>query len=50
MTQAKEPRQPNYGCDSRCVEDFVDCMTTSGQEDDPICKTRQQNCIDECPL
>lgn len=46
----KEKREHDFGCDSRCVDDYVECMTKDNEEDDPICKTRQHNCMEECPL
>ena len=48
MKKAKKDRKTDYGCDSRCVIEYVECIE---QEDGAsICKTREQNCFDECPL
>ena len=50
MSQSQHQHRPNYGCDSQCVNEFVECMTDDYQKDDPMCKTRQDACIEECPL
>jgi len=44
----KKVRKPDYGCDSRCVCEYVECA----QKEDgaSICKTREQNFLNECPL
>ena len=48
MEKGKEVRKPDYGCDSRCVSEFVECIEKEGGAS--ICKTREQNCLAECPL
>jgi hypothetical protein len=41
-------RKIDYGCDSRCVYEYAECIN---KEDGAfICKTRERNCFDECPL
>ena len=50
MSQTSKHRDPGYSCDSQCVDEFVECMTDDYQKDDPMCKTRQEACIEECPL
>lgn len=48
MKKGKNIRKPDYGCDSRCVQEFIDCIDEEGGAS--ICKTRERNCLDECPL
>ena len=48
MTESKKIRTPDYGCNNRCVLEYVDCVE---QEDGAsICKTRERNCLEECSL
>lgn len=48
MKKSKKNRNPDYGCDNRCVLEYVECVE---QEDGAsICKTRERNCLEECPL
>jgi hypothetical protein len=46
--EREEGSMEGYECDSRCVYDYVDCMDEEGEAS--ICKTRERNCFDECPL
>jgi hypothetical protein len=48
MTDTSRSSEPDYGCDSRCVKEFVACMDAEGEA--LICKTRERNCLAECPL
>ena len=48
MKKDKKVRKPDYGCDSRCVSEYVECIEKEGGAS--ICKTREQNCLSECPL
>jgi len=48
MKEGKPVPQPNYGCDIRRVNEYVECIE---QEDGAsICRTRERNCLDECRL
>jgi hypothetical protein len=48
IEQGNTISQPDYACDSRCVNDFVECIE---QEDGAsICRTRERNCLEECRL
>ncbi len=48
MSKRETIRNPDYRCDSRCVLDYVECVEK--EDGAAICKTREQNCLDECPL
>jgi hypothetical protein len=48
MEESKKFDKVDYGCESRCVEEFVECIET--EEGASICKTREHNCFDECKL
>ncbi len=48
MNKNKKKSKPDYGCDSRCVSEFVECM--ENENGAAICKTRQRNCFGECTL
>ena len=48
MEESKESHKVDYGCESRCAEEFVECIETEGGAS--ICKTRESNCYDECSL
>jgi len=48
MEKSKKASKPDYGCDSRCVIEYVDCIEK--EDGASICRTREQNCFDECPL
>ncbi len=48
MDDNKKPRPVDFGCDSRCIEEYVKCMET--EEGASICKTRERNCFEECSL
>jgi len=48
MEESKKSHKVDYGCESRCVEEFVECIETENGAS--ICKTRERNCLDECPL
>lgn len=41
-------RDPDYGCESRCVDEFVECI--EAEDGATICKTRERNCLGECRL
>ena len=44
----QKDRKEDFGCDSRCVYEFVECM--DNEEGAAICKTRERNCFSECSL
>ena len=48
MEKGKDNRKPDYGCNSRCVNEYVDCIEK--EDGASICKTRERNCFDECPF
>ena len=48
MKKSSKSHKVDYGCESRCVEDFVQCIET--EDGASICKTRERNCFDECKL
>ena len=48
MEKSKKSHKVDYGCESRCVEAFVECIET--EDGASICKTRERNCYDECSL
>ena len=48
MKKSKKIRKPDYGCDSRCVYEYVECIER--EDGASICKTRERNCLDECVL
>lgn len=48
MEKNKTIRKNDYSCDSRCVHEYVECMDKEDKAS--ICRTRKQNCLDECPL
>ena len=48
MGKRKKSDKLDYGCESRCVEKFVECIET--EEGASICKTSENNCFDECKL
>ena len=48
MDKGKKIHDPDYGCENRCMTEYVDCMES--EDGAQIRKTRQQNCLDECPL
>jgi hypothetical protein len=48
MEESKKSHKVDYGCESRCVEEFVECIET--EDGASICKTRERNCYDECSL
>ena len=48
MGKRKKSDKLDYGCESRCVEKFVECIET--EEGASICKTRENNCFGECKL
>lgn len=48
MKKGKKVRKPDHGCDSRCVSEYVECIEK--EDGASICKTREQNCLAECPL
>jgi len=48
MEKSKKTGKPDYGCDSRCVIEYVDCIEK--EDGASICKTRERNCFDECSL
>jgi hypothetical protein len=48
MEKSKKTRNPDYGCDSRCVLEYVECVDK--EDGASICKTRERNCLEECPL
>jgi hypothetical protein len=48
MEENKKSSEVDYGCESRCAEEFVECIET--EEGASICKTRESNCYDECSL
>ena len=48
MDDSQKPRPVDFECDSRCVEEYVECMET--EEGASICKTRERNCFEECSL
>jgi SET domain-containing protein len=48
MEESKKSRKLDYRCESRCVEEFVECIET--EEGASICKTRERNCFGECKL
>ena len=41
-------RSEDYGCESRCVYEYVDCVES--EDGASICKTREQDCFSECSL
>ena len=48
MKESKKVRKPDYGCDSRCVSEYVECIDK--EDGATICKTRERNCLGECTL
>jgi hypothetical protein len=48
MKKNKKIRKPDYGCDSRCVFEYVECVDK--EDGASICKTRERNCLNECHL
>lgn len=48
MEKSKKNRDPDYGCNSRCVLEYVECVDR--EDGASICKTRERNCVEECPL
>jgi hypothetical protein len=48
MEESKKFSKVDYGCESRCVEEFVECIET--EDGAHICKTRERNCFAECKL
>jgi hypothetical protein len=46
--KSKKVRKPDYGCDSRCVSEYVECIDK--EDGASICKTRERNCLGECTL
>ena len=48
MKKSKKSRKVDYGCESRCVEEFVECI--EAEDGALICKTRERNCLGECSL
>ena len=48
MEEYKKSHKVDYGCESRCVEEFVECIETENGAS--ICKTRERNCFNECML
>ena len=48
MKKTKKIRKPDYGCDGRCVSEYVECIEK--EDGASICKTRERNCFDGCPL
>ncbi len=48
MKKSKKVRKPDYGCDSRCVSEYVECIDK--EDGASICKTRERNCLGECTL
>ena len=48
MKKSKKVRKPDYGCDSRCVSEYVECIDK--EDGATICKTRERNCLGECTL
>ena len=48
MEESKKSHRVDYGCESCCAEEFVECIET--EDGASICKTRQRNCYDECKL
>ncbi len=48
MEKSKKSRDPDYGCNSRCVLEYIECVDK--EDGASICKTREQNCLEECPL
>jgi len=48
MEESKKSPKVDYRCESRCVEEFVECIET--EEGASICKTRERNCFGECKL
>jgi len=48
MKKNRSVSKPDYGCDSRCVYEYVECIDK--EDGASICKTRERNCLDECPL
>ena len=48
IEESKKSHKVDYGCESRCIEEFVECIET--EEGASICKTRERNCFDVCML
>ncbi len=48
MDESKKSDAVDYGCESRCVEEYVECIET--EEGASICKTRENNCFEACSL
>jgi hypothetical protein len=48
MKKVQSSQTPDYACESRCVYEYVDCIDR--EDGSFICKTRERNCFDECPL
>ena len=48
MDNSKKSNKVDYGCESRCVEEYVECTETEAGAS--ICKTRERNCFAECKL
>ncbi len=48
MEESKQVRTADYECESRCVNEYVDCIET--EDGASICKTRERNCFDDCSL
>ncbi len=48
MDESKKSSTVDYGCENRCVEEYVECIET--EEGASICKTRERNCFEECSL
>jgi hypothetical protein len=48
MTDSSHSPQVGYDCESRCVTEFVECM--DAEDEASICKTRERNCMGECPM
>ncbi|MGD2188075.1 MAG: hypothetical protein PVI71_18235 [Desulfobacterales bacterium] len=48
MKESKKAHTADYGCDSRCVYEYIECIET--EDGASICKTRERNCFEECSL
>lgn len=48
MKKSKKNNNPEYDCNSRCALEYVECVEK--EDGATICKTREQNCLDECRL